>query len=91
MKNIAYSAESMANLKKIYDHTKKHFSISKAEVVIKSIFEKISTLEKFPNLGKTSQVSPLVKELTVERNTIYYQITEESVDIIFIKPRRTTI
>jgi plasmid stabilization system protein ParE len=89
MRKLVYSAEAISNLKKIYDHTKENFSKDTARSVIRNIFLKISTLEKFPQVGKTSALSELVKEFIVEGNTIYYQVTEDTIDIVFIKPRRT--
>ena len=89
MKKIVYSAEAVENLKTIYNHVEENFSQEKAKNVIHSILEKISSLEKFPHAGKTSALSALVRELVVEGNTIFYQTTEETIDIVFIKPRKT--
>jgi plasmid stabilization system protein ParE len=89
MKKIVYSAEAVENLKKIYDHVEENFSEDKAKNIVLSILEKISSLEKFPQVGKISTLSALVRELVIEGNTVFYQITEETIDIVFIKPRKT--
>ncbi len=91
MRSIVYSSESIENLKKIYDHVEKNFSAKKAQETIGVIFEKISNLKQHPFAGKTSLISELVRELLVEGNTVYYQVTVETIDIVYLKPRGTEL
>ena len=91
MRKLTYSRESISNLEQIYDYIKENFSRENAENVIHDIFAKISSLSEYPHLGKISEVSPFVRELIVEGNSIFYQITEQTIDIVFIKPRKSVL
>ena len=66
-----------------------NFSQEKARDTIHSILEKISSLEKFSQVGKISTLSAFVRELVIEGNIIFYQTTDETIDIVFVKPRKT--
>lgn len=89
MKKIIFSRESQTNLYKLYDYLKTHFDSEFAKNTVNLVLEKIGNLKKFPYLGKTSEISGLVRELIVEGNAIYYQITDDSIEILYIKIRRT--
>ncbi len=89
MKRLVYSQEAIDNIKKIYAHTKRHFSEDQARSTVGLIFEKIESLQKFPHIGKMSELSILVRELTVDGNTVFYQVTDDTIDVVYIKPRKT--
>ncbi len=89
MRELVYSSEALKNLKNIYDHVEKNFSESIASETISRILTNIEILLTYPQLGKTSEISPMLKELIIEGNIVFYQITDSTIDIVFIKVRKT--
>ena len=89
MKRLSYSAEAVLNLKEIFDHIETNFSKRQASDVVNAIFEKIASLERMPYLGRISEVSESVREFVVKGNVIFYHLTDTSIEIVYIKPRKT--
>ncbi len=88
-KKIIWSNHAKNDLELIWDHVAINFSVEKAEIITKEIFEKISELSDFPRRGKVSLDISEIRELIVEKNTVYYRITDSHVAIAAIRPRKT--
>ncbi len=88
MKKIIFSEESQSNLMAIFDYIKTHFNLKLATSTVNEILERIDSLKKFPQLGKASEYSALVRELIVKDNIVFYQINDNSIEIIYIKIKK---
>lgn len=86
---LRYSKDFYGQLGAIYDHVAEHFSHELAKTTAHRIHDAILNLKAHPLMGRPSELYPLLRELIVDGNVIYYQLMPDFIDIVAIRPRRT--
>ena len=84
MKNYTLSTSAKLSLKEIRKYSLKHFGKKRTVRYLKTILEKMHSLNKKPHMGvERSDIfkDRIVYSSLVETHIIYYQITETHIEI----------
>lgn len=91
---IIWTPKAQQDVQEILRHVVEHFGAKKGTQTVKHLIDSVEKLlSQNPNAGKFLKRNPLILQLTLKGNVIFYteHAKNKNIYFIYVRPRRTKL